>query len=336
MIGIKAIGTYLPEVRTSNFDRMKKFDMTESFVKHKIGFTDVAIKAPEHETSDLCVKAWEDLQENHPVNPENIDCVIVCTQNPDGNGLPHTSAILHEKLSLPLSCAVFDISLGCSGYVYGLSVIKSFMEENEFKCGLLFTADPYSKVLNNDDKKTPYYPLKTDQTDLNDFTGRVIGGKESRIDQVISSQELYEKGLLQRDLSQADEELFVGASIPRLPVYPFNKVNYTESGHLFELDDSPGNERVSLGHRSGTYFEYNANGDAERRVVNDNYTVICGNDTLYVGGKVNIKVLGDATLNVGGDLKASVTGKSKIDSGDSLTVVAPEISLQGTVVKLNS
>ena len=70
--------------------------------------------------------------------------------------------------------------------------------------------------------------------------------------------------------------------------------------------------------------------------MKDNYTAICGNDTLYVGGKVNIKVLGDATLNVGGDLKANVTGKSKIDSGDTLTVVAPEISLQGTVVKLNS
>ena len=61
---------------------------------------------------------------------------------------------MHEKLSLPLSCAVFDISLGCSGYVYGLSVITSFMKENEFKSGLLFTADPYSKVMNNDDKKT--------------------------------------------------------------------------------------------------------------------------------------------------------------------------------------
>ena len=139
MIGIKAIGTYLPEARTSNFDRMNKFGMTESFVKNKIGFTKVAIKAPEHETSDLCVKAWEDLKNNHPVTPDDIDCVIVCTQNPDGKGLPHTSAILHEKLSLPLSCAVFDISLGCSGYVYGLSVIKSFMEENEFKCGLLFS-----------------------------------------------------------------------------------------------------------------------------------------------------------------------------------------------------
>ena len=80
MIGIKAIGTYLPEVRTSNFDRMKKFGMTESFVKHKIGFTKVAIKAPEHETSDLCVKAWENLRKNHSVTPDDIDCVVVCTQ----------------------------------------------------------------------------------------------------------------------------------------------------------------------------------------------------------------------------------------------------------------
>ena len=53
MIGIKAIGTFLPEARTSNFDRMNKFVMTESFVEHKIGFKEVAIKSPEHETSDL-------------------------------------------------------------------------------------------------------------------------------------------------------------------------------------------------------------------------------------------------------------------------------------------
>ena len=154
MIGIKAIGTYLPDVRTSNFKRMDKFGMTASFVRDKIGFTQVAQKYTEQETSDLCVKAWDNLQEQGQISKDEIECIIVCTQNPDGKGLPHTSAILHEKLSLPMSCAVFDISLGCSGYVYGLSVIKSFMEENEFKKGLLFTADPYSKVINNDDKKT--------------------------------------------------------------------------------------------------------------------------------------------------------------------------------------
>jgi hypothetical protein len=53
MIGIKAIGTYLPDVRTSNFDRMDKFGMTASFVRDKIGFTQVAQKYPDQETSDL-------------------------------------------------------------------------------------------------------------------------------------------------------------------------------------------------------------------------------------------------------------------------------------------
>ena len=154
MIGIKAIGTYLPEKRISNFDRIEKFDMTESFIREKIGFTEVALKDPEQKTSDLCVKSWKNLLQKHPVSPNEIDCLIVCTQNPDGHGLPHTSAIIHDKLNFPLNCAVFDLSLGCSGYVYGLSVIKSFMEANNFRRGLLFTADPYSKVMNLEDKKT--------------------------------------------------------------------------------------------------------------------------------------------------------------------------------------
>ena len=110
MIGIKAIGTYLPDVRTSNFDRMDKFDMTASFVRDKIGFTQVAQKAPEQETSDLCIKAWENLQGQGLISADEIECMIVCTQNPDGHGLPHTSAILHEKLSISQNCAVFDIS----------------------------------------------------------------------------------------------------------------------------------------------------------------------------------------------------------------------------------
>ncbi|MBC8257919.1 MAG: ketoacyl-ACP synthase III [SAR324 cluster bacterium] len=154
MVGIKAIGCYLPEGRISNFERKEKFGMTDSFVLEKIGFTAVALKAPEQDTSDLCVKAWENLQQQQSVSPAEIDCLIVCTQNPDAHGLPHTSAVVHEKLSFSLDCAAFDISLGCSGYVYGLSVIKSFMEANGFRKGLLFTADPYSKVMNNDDKKT--------------------------------------------------------------------------------------------------------------------------------------------------------------------------------------
>ena len=105
---------------------------------------------------------------------------------------------------------------------------------------------------------------------------------------------------------------------------------------MFELDDSPSNERVSLQHRSGTYFEYQPDGDADTRVIKDNYTVICGNDTIHIGGKVNIKVLGDATLDIGGDLKADVAGKTNITGTKNITVVAPIIDLNGEQIKLNS
>ena len=70
--------------------------------------------------------------------------------------------------------------------------------------------------------------------------------------------------------------------------------------------------------------------------MNDNYTVICKDDELYVGGKVNIKVLGDATIDIGGNLKADVTGTTTIDGTESITVTAPIIDLNGSEIKLNS
>ena len=103
--------------------------------------------------SDLCVKAYKNLLDKIDLDKNDIDCCIVVTQNPDFN-IPHTSAIVHGKLDFPHECACFDISLGCSGYVYGLSNIISFMQSNNLKNGLLFTADPYSDIIDKDDKNT--------------------------------------------------------------------------------------------------------------------------------------------------------------------------------------
>jgi 3-oxoacyl-[acyl-carrier-protein] synthase-3 len=51
-------------------------------------------------------------------------------------------------------CATFDVSLGCSGYPATLSVARSFAQENRLKNLLLFTADPYSKIVDQNDKNT--------------------------------------------------------------------------------------------------------------------------------------------------------------------------------------
>ncbi len=172
------------------------------------------------------------------------------------------------------------------------------------------------------EKTLPYYPLVKDASDINVFSTQ--DGKDA-----------HTSAPLSRDLS------LIGGGFSEVkssakPQYPFNHATYTESGHLFELDDSRSHERVSLQHRSGTYFEWQPDGDAHTRIVKDNYTAILNNDEIFIGGKVNIKVLGDATLDVGGNLKADVAGTTTIDGTDNITVTAPIISMNGQTIKLNS
>jgi len=150
MIGIETIGSYIPAKKISNLNKSSK-NFDDSFIKNKIGMEAFAIKDRDQETSDLCLNAYNNLPKK---TMSNIECIVVCTQNPDGYGLPHTSAILHQKLGLDENCAAFDISLGCSGYVYSLSIIKSFMIENNLRNGLLFTCDPYSKIVDRKDNNT--------------------------------------------------------------------------------------------------------------------------------------------------------------------------------------
>lgn len=153
-IGIKGIANYIPQHYESNFDKKKLFNVDDNFILNKIGVARVSRKSKHEDTSDMCVKAYRALESKTEIRIEEIDCIIVCTQNPDGEGIPHTAAIVHGKLGCKSNCAAFDISLGCSGYVYGLSIAKSFMESNGLNNCLLFTADPYSKIINPLDKNT--------------------------------------------------------------------------------------------------------------------------------------------------------------------------------------
>lgn len=154
MIGISQIGIYIPECRVDNRKKVERHNVTEDFLVNKIGIRFVSVKAPSDATSDLCVYAFRELKaQNGEFDERAVDCLCVCTQNGDYR-LPQTSSIVHNKLGLPSECASFDISLGCSGYVYSLTLMKSFMEANELKCGVLFTCDPYSTIIDPDDRNT--------------------------------------------------------------------------------------------------------------------------------------------------------------------------------------
>ena len=152
-LGILDIGIYLPEGRVSNFAKLAKFGVDETFITEKVGVRARAIMAAGETTTDLCVSAFADLELRGGPMRENVDCIVVVTQNPGAN-IPHLSARIQAALNIPERCACFDISLGCSGYVYGLSIIQAFMVANGLCNGLLFTCDPYSTIIDEADKNT--------------------------------------------------------------------------------------------------------------------------------------------------------------------------------------
>lgn len=153
-VGITEIGIYVPSDRESNYLKMDLLHFDENFIRTKLGVEFVSRKRSDEETSDMCVAAFHELQNKREVDLKLIDCLVVVTQNPDGSGLPHTSAIVHGKLGCRSCCAAFDISLGCSGFVYALSIVRAFMLQNGMKQGIVFTADPYSKIIDPGDRNT--------------------------------------------------------------------------------------------------------------------------------------------------------------------------------------
>lgn len=152
-VRIGGIGGYIPTRRESNIERLADFGLNENFLSTTLGIFARALKEPEEQTSDLCVRAFHDLLTQLTVPTSDIQLCCVVTQNPDLN-IPHTAAILHQKLELPRSCMTFDVSQGCAGYAHGLAIASSIMDRLALDHALIFTCDPYSKVVDRMDKKT--------------------------------------------------------------------------------------------------------------------------------------------------------------------------------------
>ena len=107
-------------------------------------------------TSDLCYEASKRLISDLNWDPSEIDLLVFVSQSRDYI-IPATAGLLQDKLGLPKSCIAFDISLGCSGYVYGLSVVGSMMSSGAARKALLLTGD--ISTLNTSYKDKSAYPI---------------------------------------------------------------------------------------------------------------------------------------------------------------------------------
>ena len=146
------ISYYLPEETLKNRELVEAFSgWTEERIVRKLGIDTRPIAAPDETSVDMAEKACRKMFDEGVASPGEIDYIILCTQSPD-YFLPTSACLLQDRLGIPQTCGAIDFNLGCSGYVYGLSLVKGLIETGQAQNVLLVTSETYSKYINLKDR----------------------------------------------------------------------------------------------------------------------------------------------------------------------------------------
>lgn len=149
---IKDIAVYLPDQVLDNEELSSIYpEWPPEKIFDKTGINQRRIAGQQQTAGDLAFEAALNLFSQGNISVNDVDFLILCTQAPD-YVLPTTACLLQDRLGISRQAGAFDINLGCSGFVYGLSVAKGLIETGAARCVILITADTYSKYIHPMDK----------------------------------------------------------------------------------------------------------------------------------------------------------------------------------------
>lgn len=155
-IGISALAACVPSRVIDNYKYTEFFPEEDvRKVVDKIGIFERRFVDDKTCASDLCFAAAERLFADNNINREEIDLVVFISQTPDYR-MPATSILLQDRLGLPNSTIAFDVNLGCSGFIYGLSIVYSFMAQSGLRKALLLDGETRSKVYSPKDRTSAF------------------------------------------------------------------------------------------------------------------------------------------------------------------------------------
>jgi len=155
-IGMTGIAAAVPQTVINNYGYTQHFPADQvKEVVDKIGIKERRFADDKTCSSDLCCAAAEKLIHEMGINKSEIDLLVFVSQTPDYR-MPATSIILQDRLGLSNRTLAFDISLGCSGFIYGLSVVYSFMQHQGIQNALLLDGETRSKVYSPKDRTSAF------------------------------------------------------------------------------------------------------------------------------------------------------------------------------------
>ena len=155
-IGIAALSAAVPKRIINNYAYTQYFPKEAvKEVVDKIGVYERRFADENTCSSDLCFAAAEQLISDNNINRNEIDLLVFLSQTPDYR-MPATSILLQHRLGLPNSTIAFDINLGCSGFIYGLSVIYALMSQQGLRKALFLDGETRSKVYSPKDRRSAF------------------------------------------------------------------------------------------------------------------------------------------------------------------------------------
>lgn len=146
------IAIHLPERVETNQQLQAEFPNWDLELIHsKTGIAARHIAAEGECASDLGVRAAQRLFQQYDIDPASVDFLLLCTQTPD-YPLPTTACLMQQRLGLRTTAGALDFNLGCSGFVYGLSLADGLIRSGACRRVLLITAETYSKYIHPTDR----------------------------------------------------------------------------------------------------------------------------------------------------------------------------------------
>lgn len=155
-VGVTALAGSVPHTIIDNYKYTEYFpeDQVKEVVD-KVGIYERRFADDKTCSSDLCFAAAEKLITDNDIARDEIDLLIFISQTPDFR-MPATSVLLQNRLGLPNSTIAFDVNLGCSAFIYGLSIVFSMMGNKGIRKALLLDGETRSKVYSPKDRRSAF------------------------------------------------------------------------------------------------------------------------------------------------------------------------------------
>jgi 3-oxoacyl-[acyl-carrier-protein] synthase-3 len=151
-ISISGLGCHVPERVVTNDDLAKLVDTSDEWILERTGIRERRIAADDEALTDICLPAALRALEMAGAEPASIDLLIVATVTPDMS-FPSSAAILADQLAMP-DAAAYDLSAGCTGFVYAIAQAHGMLAAGLAKRALVVGADVLSKILDWTDRST--------------------------------------------------------------------------------------------------------------------------------------------------------------------------------------